>query len=411
MPGLLYPAYQKLYSALSSLDRFNKEANFFDNISCIDNFFTEYRNVTFVMQASLKHTQYYEDYEANRDKYLDHWFVDKRNQTTKQRPFPLVKKIEVNVFFSYHGYSVLERSYSVEDDTPLEALYDELKALFAEIETPEIFFSVTYSFHDGNSSEELLSKLMSGVSQMLAFMKAMDSVIAEECPLCNQLKDKINAIKIPKTPQDILLINDYVYYVQQELFERGERVAMLMCEEGGNALSHIPISSITERAYLNFDGTVFGNFTLQHAILRCLTPGGDILTTILIVFSDKTYTLDIFQADIKTTFYRKINETARIIANSDVIEVCIVTLYAFIPASADVSPLSKERLKQATNDCLVCASIDSELNEKEYVFDGKKMENPKYVANVMRQGYKKQLDYSKRNLFPVFLAFSRKQKR
>ena len=30
MSGLLYPAYQKFYSALSNLERFNKESNFFD---------------------------------------------------------------------------------------------------------------------------------------------------------------------------------------------------------------------------------------------------------------------------------------------------------------------------------------------------------------------------------------------
>ena len=41
MAGLLYPAYQKFYSALSCLERFEKEQNFFDNISSLDNFFAE----------------------------------------------------------------------------------------------------------------------------------------------------------------------------------------------------------------------------------------------------------------------------------------------------------------------------------------------------------------------------------
>lgn len=53
MPGILFPAYQKFYSILSHLERFDKESNFFDNISAIDSFFNEYRNVTFVMQESL----------------------------------------------------------------------------------------------------------------------------------------------------------------------------------------------------------------------------------------------------------------------------------------------------------------------------------------------------------------------
>ena len=60
MAGLLYPAYQKFYSALSSLARFKKDANFFDNISCLDTFFSEYRNVTFAIQSQLKHSDYFE---------------------------------------------------------------------------------------------------------------------------------------------------------------------------------------------------------------------------------------------------------------------------------------------------------------------------------------------------------------
>ena len=55
---LLLPAYQKLYSALQSLERFSKGQDLFDNIACIDNFLSEYRNVTFVLQKSLAHTDY-----------------------------------------------------------------------------------------------------------------------------------------------------------------------------------------------------------------------------------------------------------------------------------------------------------------------------------------------------------------
>ena len=41
MPGLLYPAYQKFYSAISCLERFRKEQDFFENISCLDTFFSD----------------------------------------------------------------------------------------------------------------------------------------------------------------------------------------------------------------------------------------------------------------------------------------------------------------------------------------------------------------------------------
>lgn len=99
MDNLLFPAFQKFYSAVSSLERFNTENNFFDNISSLDIFFSEYRNITFVIQKSLKNTEYNSIYEKNRDKYLtDHWFVEKRNETIKQQPFQLIKHIEITVF-------------------------------------------------------------------------------------------------------------------------------------------------------------------------------------------------------------------------------------------------------------------------------------------------------------------------
>ena len=51
MAGLLYSAYQKFYSALINFDRFNKEGDFFSNISCLDAFF---RNIE-ILRLLCKH--------------------------------------------------------------------------------------------------------------------------------------------------------------------------------------------------------------------------------------------------------------------------------------------------------------------------------------------------------------------
>ena len=89
--NLLVPAAQKLYSALSSLERFSKHNDFFDNISSLDSFLSEYRNVTFVIQKSLAHTNFFCIYEETRDEFLSgdlgKWFVEKRNEVLKEHPF------------------------------------------------------------------------------------------------------------------------------------------------------------------------------------------------------------------------------------------------------------------------------------------------------------------------------------
>lgn len=87
MDDILLPAYQKLYAALQSLERFSKGQDLFDNIACIDSFLSEFRNITFVLQKSFAHTEYKSVYDTSRDKSLKSddcsWLVEKRNQVLK----------------------------------------------------------------------------------------------------------------------------------------------------------------------------------------------------------------------------------------------------------------------------------------------------------------------------------------
>ena len=409
MPGLLYPAYQKFYNALSNLERFNKEANFFDNISCLDNFFSEYRSITFVMQKSLKHTEYFEVYEKNRDIFLtDHWFVVKRNETEKQQPFQLVKDIIITTYLPYHGFQIGEATFTVENDISLRTLYDDIRKELSKSNAPEIFFSVSYSFHEKDSEIDLLKKLLSGTSSMQQFLEAMDQSIGEKCLLCEQIKDKMNSIRFSQMPCDFLLTDDYVFYTDSGTFERGGRAAMLMEANGQRLLSHRPITELTNAKYFNFDKTPFGSFTLMHASLRFNKPGSDIMPAFMIVYVDGTYDMEVFHADMKTTFYRKFNETAQLVKEKDVQEVCFMGLYAVAPLNDTTSEISNERVKASTADILVCASIDNQLREKEYVFDGKEMEQPAYVADVMKTGMSNHLNCCRTNFYPIWKAFKEK---
>ena len=94
MAGLLYPAYQKFYSALKNLQRFDKENNFFDNVSSLDSFFSEYRSITLVLQKSLAHTPYIERYKVlAKEKFSDSWMNDQRVKTVHIHPVEFLKQI------------------------------------------------------------------------------------------------------------------------------------------------------------------------------------------------------------------------------------------------------------------------------------------------------------------------------
>ncbi len=229
MSGLLFPAYQKLYSALSHLERFNKESNFFDNISAIDNFFNEYRNITFVMQESLRHTEFFGAYEKNRDRLLtDHWFVEKRNETIKRKPFELIKEVQVTLYLPFGGITFEEKQYSVENDESLKTIIEDLKGFLCKVDQNEVCFSVSFSFHEAGSDIDLLKKVLQGLSTMKEFMNAMDQEIGEQCSLCDQLKKKIQNIHLLDVPLDFLLVNDYTYYPDKDYFDRAERVSMML---------------------------------------------------------------------------------------------------------------------------------------------------------------------------------------
>lgn len=410
MPGLLYPAYQKFYSALSSLDRFRKESNFFDNISCLDTFFSEYRNVTFAIQSQLKPAGYFNEYEKYRDKYLtDHWFIDKRNETTKQQPFQLQKKIVIQIYTPSEEFVIAERQFTAEDDTPFDLLKGEMKDFFNRVPSEEIFFSAVYSFSEKNSDTDLFCKLLDGISAMNNLLEALNNVIHEECLLCEQIKKRIKGITFPNVPRDFLLTDDYVYYRNNNEFEKAGRLAMLMSIDGDKLISRRPLEDMTEANYLNFDGTAFGRFALIHAVLKSVDQKADIMPAIMIIYSDNTYDMDVFHADIKTTVYRKLNETAKVIELEDVKEVCFMSLYSVICMENETPVLSEEQNRPTVTDILVVSSVDSELKEKEYIFEGKLMADPRYVADIMKNGLQTSLNVSRMNLLPILKAFRRKK--
>lgn len=409
MAGLLYPAYQKFYSALCSLERFKKESNFFDNISCLDTFFSEYRNVTFVVQSQLKHTEYFAEYEKNRDIYLtDHWFVEKRNETTKQNPFRFQKRITISIYTPSEEIMIAEKTFTVENDIPLGSLHTEIKQFFNVFLDEEIFFSIVYYFLEDGNETDLFGRIIPGISAMKSFLDALNHEIGDECVLCEQLRQKIDRMAFTNVPRDFLLTDDYVYYKDNDEFERSERLAMMFSLDGKKMISRRPIVEMTNAEFLNYDGTAFGRFSLMHAIIRSMQPEADIMPAIMIIYGDDTYDMDVFHADLKTTVYRKLNEVAKIIECEDVKEVCFMSLYAVVCLGEDTPIHSKERQQSATNDILVVSSLDYKLNEKEYVFDGDLMANPQYVAYIMKNELKNRLDASKLNMFPIWQAFRKK---
>ncbi|MBR2742273.1 MAG: hypothetical protein IKD89_01645 [Clostridia bacterium] len=407
MSDYLFPALQKYYSALNSLERFNKEADFFDNISALDSFFSEYRNVTFVLQKSIAHTDCKTIYEKNRDKYLSscRWMIDKRNETTKEHPFQLVKQIDIMVFFPFAGMHVLSKTFSVENDMELSDLLDDLKSFFASINPIEVFFSSEFSFYDKTSKEDVYKKIIEGIHSMSCFLKAMYAEVGEHSKLSDVIMEKISGLKFSQIPRDMFLINDYVYYPQKKKFERAERYAMIMNSGDKRDRVRIPLSNFNRHPlYSKMGDDYFNKFVLMNVVIGTT----DLMPTFMIVFSDSTFELDSFNGGLKTTIYRKVNEVATRIAKEDIVAVYFMMTYTTLPLKEEYLQMtSKERLAFSTEDVLTFMEVTITLSERECYFEQTKIQDKKYIFNQLFN-HASSLDIGKTNMIPIVEAFKSK---
>ena len=391
--GLLYPAMHKFYSALNSLEQFQKGNNFFDNISCLDNFFSEYRNITFVLQKSLAHTEYENIYEEYREKYLLNetckWFVEKRNEVLKQHPFNLEKRITITLYSTQTSIALPEYVFTIENDVEYSTIIDSLKSLFIDINPVEVFFSVEFSFFEKGQDKELYDDLIKGINSMKIFMSCMKETIKEECNLCNQLELKINELNFYRVPKNMLFIEDFAYYSQEDRFEKASRTELMTPDSS----RRMPLSDFCK--FLNIDSSVkrnaFDDFISLHIVIFSMQK--TLMPTFMIVYEDETFSLNTFHASIKTTMFRKINDIAKSIEPDNIKSIFYVAeMLKYANANNDYEDIlkinSNDRVKYKTSELLCFYMLNKDLTFQYHLFDSEKINDMKYVISVLRKSPK-----------------------
>nr|WP_315210799.1 hypothetical protein [uncultured Flavobacterium sp.] len=208
--GLLYPALHEFYSVLNSLEKFEKGINFFDNISYLDNFFSEYKNIAFVLQKSLANTIFIPTYEKLRNQYLVNdvgkWLIEKRNEVLKQLPFNLEKRIVISIY-SGQTLSLPELVFTIDSDVEISTIVDSLRTTFVSLGQLEVMFSAEFLFYEYGHSEDLYNNLILGINQMKLLLADMKKAINEDCTLSNELERKIDKMNFYRVPKDLLFID------------------------------------------------------------------------------------------------------------------------------------------------------------------------------------------------------------
>lgn len=377
--GLLYSAFHKFYNALSNLESFEKGQNFFDNINCLDNFFSEYRNVTFVLQKSLAHTEYKATYENVRSKYLSSdiskWFVDKRNEVLKQNPFELEKRILITIYSIENTLMLPELIYSIDNDEKISTIIKSLHSKLINLGQVEVMFSTEFTFFEKGKTEELYEKLIIGIDQMKLFLSEMKKTINEECYLTSELEKKIKNLNFYRVPKDMLFVDDYVFYTKNEKFEKANRIAIML---GDSRRHRVPIENLN-KIYPERD--LFQIFESMHLITYQIQK--TILPTFLILYIDDTFELISFGYSLKTTVYRKINELAKRIESEGIQSVYFVNEMYLYDKKHFNSLNSRERVEFAKSEMLAFYMVDKNLETKSKTYDVLKIDDFQYIASKM----------------------------
>lgn len=312
MEDLLLPAYQKLYSALQSLERFNIGHDLFENIACLDSFLSEFRNVTFVLQKSLAHTDFRREYEAFREHYLKNddcsWLLKKRNEVQKERPFNLEKILKLSLYHPNGAGVFSTDSYTVADEEDYSSLVAMIKGVIEEMPAIEVFFSVEFVYRERGSERNIFNAIDNGIDAMIALLDNLNKTIGgKSSPARDKVLEKIKILHFHEAPKDFLFIDDYVFYRRDHLFEKGERQEQITPFK-----TAIPYSILCDMLHVekrgDFIDETFEAFEKMHCL--ALKKNETIMPTFLCLRDDGILSMMMYHASIKTTTYRKIQEIA-----------------------------------------------------------------------------------------------------
>ena len=404
---LLLSAYQKLYSALQSLERFNKGQDLFDNIACIDNFLSEFRNVTFVLQKSLAHTDYMSTYERLREQYLKNpqcsWLVNKRNEVLKEKPFSLEKQLILRIYLPYETGVFPTESFTIADEVDYGSLIDMVKRVISNIPAIEVFFSTEFVYKEIGGEVNLFATIDGGIESLMSMLCSLDKEIgAEPSQERKVLLEKIDKLSFHKVPKDVWFVDDYVYYKEGGIFEKGDRFEIITPFSTGVKYSDL-CKQLRINITDNFISDTFEAFKRLH--IFHFAKQKSIMPTILMLNKDGLLEMKMYHASIKSTTYRKINEIAsEVKKNTDIVAVFHVGEMIFYNDPNILNQDYRYRIANSQSELLAFDKITNSETEQYFISSEAITKNSKdclFPTLTKAESHK-----STSMLYPIIKAFS-----
>lgn len=379
---------QKYYSALKSLDDFGCLGNFFDDVSHLDTFFSEFRNITFVVQKELNTKSNKDKYIELRDNHLSgetmKWFVDTRNKITKEKPFPLLKELKIDLYLPQGVCSLRDERLIVDFDTSFGEALNVLKSIFIEkLQLVEVFFSSEITFSEEGQNIDLYPKIKSGIAHMNNFLCELKKTFPCNCLTCSSIEQLIEKAYQNVMFKELKFVNDYV--LEKEL-TTGEKVEMFFSVGNDHYASISEIRTTLDNPLYKDSQEcmvdLFKCFASYHVAIYQM-QNHDIMPTFMLIYSDRTFRMIPFVATVKATFYRKVQEVIKMPDFSDIVAVfyCGECFEYDVEQFAEINqkPYSK-RTSMAKRELLAFSMLLKNGGEMTIYFDESRIDDMEYVA-------------------------------
>lgn len=409
----MFGAYQKLYSALNSLSNISKDNDFIDNISAIDVFLSELRNVTFVIQKNYNDAKSKEVYNKLNEKYLKNdsimkSLVDFRNETTKEHPFDLIisinciiytaKKIRKNVL----TLNIRDKKISA------KKIEDKVKKIIKSLNCVdrEIYFSYNCQFLSNDKTVDIFEYARHGINKMYTFLLEFEQEICgtttEYCDIKKKIVNKLQKAYI----NELTLNTNCVYQKDTDRIQVSPKARFIGVTKDSkvmNSFDKIPLDS--DEYFLKGANLKerFKSFILNHIAIAQISE--ELMSTFIIIYNDNTYTIDTFPVFQKSELHYTIDELAKRIKTDNINAIFVVQ--EMIGATENLEEFSNmthdERMVNYDKEFLAFSMISKDENIF-IMFDREKISNIEYVRETLLDFKNNFINYI---LFPLIKEFKK----
>ena len=406
----------KIYPILNSLNSLSITKDIFESIPLVDNFFAEFRNITFVMQKSFNTKELKEYYRKKQEEFLNddnlRWFIDKRNETVKENPFRLEKEVEVYAYLPDFCGKIIDGRLSIDNDIPLETLEQVIKAyLMKYSKFSDIYFSIDILFKENESEIDIYPKIKNGIIVMDKFINAVIADYPCMCSKCTNIIEQIKELKTKIFLKDFTFSWDYTVENNEVIW--GSQIEMGTNDKNGRPILmsdlHIPIDKNLpiDEDIIKDDMNLFKYYASMHYTVF-KAQNNNIMPTFIIIYDDNTVSYMPFVATIKTTFYKKARIVEKIAKEENVRVIYFIGENYYYPIEKinDIQQVYSKRIKHASTTLLSMNMISKKYKHIMTIsFDTKNIDCEAYAVNQINNPYEEDNCYW---LNPILQALKEK---